>query len=108
MDEQEMAANCGSYDAKCDNEDKADISSVPFLVCQAVVALFLPTQSYEGMAPSTSKFIVLQTIKTLLTCFQSRQTKGETKMDIAHANDTYSVEILRWIENNRQRSTGWT
>ena len=30
MDEQEMAANCGSYDAKCDNEDKADII-VPFL-----------------------------------------------------------------------------
>jgi len=29
MDEKQMAANCGSYDAKCDNEGKANII-VPF------------------------------------------------------------------------------
>ena len=53
MDEKQMAANCGSYDAKCDNEGKADII-VPFLFFFAKPLLLgFPTKAWHHPPPSS-------------------------------------------------------
>ena len=91
-DEKQMAANCGSYDAKCDNEGKANII-VPF-------HFFLAKPLLLGFPPKAwhHPFIVLRTTKA----WYLLPTKRATEIDSAHANYTYSIGILRRIGNDWQ------
>ena len=101
MDEEE-AANCGTYDATCDNEDKAGVIVLFHFFFAKPLLLFFTNIVLWKHDTSTPKVIVLRTIKAWLTCFQSRQTKGATELDSAHANDTFSVGISRRIDNDWQ------